>query len=200
MGANSQSGHGPRRHECTHIFSHQSTVTSRRDQGGSPRGQSPSSRRPLFTKHVDTAPYPFCRWFRHDIACPRTLGPWERHPSSLAFNDPPRELGEKAQGQDVNVEPEERRRSVDISPASALRAAKLHRRKSRGSGARRRMPRPSRPPARASERASTWRRASRRRRSRPWARSRCSQYSYGWTPSGAALGRCGRSCSRARRA
>ena len=55
--------------------------------------------------------------------------------SSLAFDEPPRELDEKAEGQDPDAEPEERRGSVEISPASALRAAKLHRRKSRDSGA-----------------------------------------------------------------
>ena len=62
--------------------------------------------------------------------------------SSLAFDEPPRELDEKAEGQDLDAEPEEPRGSVEISPASALRAAKLHRRKSRDSGA---PPRPESP-------------------------------------------------------
>ncbi|TFY68868.1 hypothetical protein EVJ58_g758 [Rhodofomes roseus] len=46
--------------------------------------------------------------------------------SSLAFDDPPRELDEKG-----DLAEQECRGSVEISPASALRAAKLHRRKSR---------------------------------------------------------------------
>ncbi|KZT68884.1 hypothetical protein DAEQUDRAFT_670551 [Daedalea quercina L-15889] len=64
--------------------------------------------------------------------------------SSLAFDDPPQELDEKVEGEGKGEgkgegEAEEHRGSVEISPASALRAAKLHRRKSRDSA-------PTRPP------------------------------------------------------
>ena len=114
--------------------------------------------------------------------------------SPLASDETPSEYDEKGEQQDCDTDPEERRRSVEISPAPRrvlshrpLRAPRLRLRPFLTAHEQ------------ASVRASILIRAPRRLRS--WARARqlCSPCNSGWRPLVAAVGASGKNCRRERR-